>query len=240
MSEMMTTEILVEAEWILRGYWTKGRLPIKTSKGGWSDFDVVAYHPHSTHSEGKSHFVIAEAKAYGTKDNIFVTTQKNKEIPLENIKNLWVNSPKKTDPYFLFLLRLNDIDKDFIDFINQSVETVTIQLVSNWMLDQEKVKEEIEASLAEKVKELELFKGKTVNCSIETPLEVFKRIMKMVRGDNQGRRYGNPILDLAREFNRYLNPSYFPNKNFSRKEAFEKYTRELFGETFRFKNSSKK
>ena len=51
MSEMMTTELLVEAEWILQEYWTKGRYPIQTLRGGWSDFDVVAFHPHTKYSK---------------------------------------------------------------------------------------------------------------------------------------------------------------------------------------------
>ena len=56
MSEMMTTEILVEAYWIVQDYWTKGRMPIQTDKGSWSDIDVVAYCPSSP--EKKSHLVI--------------------------------------------------------------------------------------------------------------------------------------------------------------------------------------
>ena len=40
MSEPMAAELIVEAEWILVGYWTKVRFPFRTPRGGWSDIDV--------------------------------------------------------------------------------------------------------------------------------------------------------------------------------------------------------
>ena len=111
---------------------------------------------------------------------------------------------------------------------------MTIQLVSNWMIDQgENVKERIEIALSKKIKELSFFKEKEVHCRIDTPMEIFKEIMEMVERDGQGRRYGHPILDLAREFNRYLKPSYL-HKNFKKKEEFIKYTQDLFADMFAF------
>ncbi|MHB1927473.1 MAG: hypothetical protein ACYCRD_09445 [Leptospirillum sp.] len=245
MSEMMTTEILVEAEWILKDYWTKGRFPVQTSKGGWSDFDVVAFHPSPSDPElkRKSHLVLSEAKSFGTRNQVYVTTAKNQDYTFKNIESLW-SEEEKTDPYFSFLRQIKVIDGPLLDLIQNSVQIVTIQLVSNWMIDQE-VKGNIESRLAKKVKEVLIskqLKDKTVNCIIETPLEVFERIMKGVKDDIQGRRYGNPILDLAREFNRYLNPSYLQKRNFSRKEEFLEYTTELFKKMFPFcdRSSEKK
>ena len=240
MSEMMTTELLVEAEWILQEYWTKGRYPIQTLRGGWSDFDVVAFHPHTKYSKynGKSHLVIAEAKAFGTKGNVYVTTEKNKNITLKNIKDLWTLSPEKGDPYFRFLHRIKDMNGPLLELVQNSVEAVTIQLVSNWILEKE-IKESVEETLKEAVVNgIPLLKGKLVNCALETPLEVFWRIMKLEKENIQGRRYGNPILDLAREFNRYLHPSYCPKKNFSKKKEFDDYTKYLFKTMFELENQS--
>lgn len=239
MFEMMTTEILVEAEWVLLEYWTKGRMAVQTDKGGWSDFDVVAFHPHPDNPEidRKSHLVIAEAKAYGTKDQVYVTTSKNVNVTLENIETLWTKPPEKNDPYLKFIHQVKVIDGSLLKLINNSVEVVTIQIVSNWMIDQD-IKKNVEKKLAEKVKEVSIFKDKTVICIIETPLDVFARIMKGVREDSRGRRYGNPVLDLAREFNRYLNPSYIHQRSFSKKREFQKYTQGLLAKMFSFEEKS--
>ena len=129
MSEMMTTELLVEAEWILQEYWTKGRYPIQTLHGGWSDFDVVAFHPHTKYSkcQKKSHLVIAEAKAFGTKGNVYVTTEKNKNITLKNIEDLWTLPPERVDPYFRFLHRINsDIDMADVKPLEQKNHAVSL------------------------------------------------------------------------------------------------------------------
>ncbi len=241
MSEMMTTELLVEAEWILQEYWTKGRYPIQTLHGGWSDFDVVAFHPHSKYSKynGKSHLVLAEAKGFGTKDNVYVTTLKNKDVTLKNIEGLWTLPPEKVDPYFRFLHRIKDMNGPLLELVQNSVQAVTIQLVSNWILEKE-IKESVEEKLKEEVVSgiPILEKIKFVNCVLETPLEVFWRIMKLEKENIQGRRYGNPILDLAREFNRYLHPSYCPKKNFSKKKEFDDYTKNLFRTMFELENQS--
>ncbi|MBU4185423.1 MAG: hypothetical protein KKI12_06545 [Proteobacteria bacterium] len=61
MSEAMTSESIVEAEWLLKGYWTKMRFAFQTDKGGWSDVDILAYHPES------KHLVISESKVRGPK-----------------------------------------------------------------------------------------------------------------------------------------------------------------------------
>ncbi len=240
MSEMMTTELLVEAEWILQEYWTKGRYPIQTLHGGWSDFDVVAFHPHSKYSKynGKSHLVLAEAKAFGTKDNVYVTTLKNKDVTLKNIEDLWTLPPEKNDPYFRFLYRIKDMNGPLLELVQNSVQAVTIQLVSNWILEKE-IKESVEETLTGKVREIPILKNiQFVNCALETPLEVFGRIMELERENIQGRRYGNPILDLAREFNRYLDPSYLRKRNFSKKKEFYDYTKNLFKTMFPFKDQS--
>jgi hypothetical protein len=45
MSEMMTAEAIIEAEWLLAGYWTKPRFALQTEAGHWSDIDVLSYEP---------------------------------------------------------------------------------------------------------------------------------------------------------------------------------------------------
>ena len=56
----MALERLVEQLFILRGYWTRTRVPIQTRKGSYSDLDVLAF------KEGR--VVVAECKGVGTSD----------------------------------------------------------------------------------------------------------------------------------------------------------------------------
>jgi hypothetical protein len=49
MAEAMTVETIVEADWQMRGFWTRLRFPLQTPKGGWSDIDLVAYNPEDQH-----------------------------------------------------------------------------------------------------------------------------------------------------------------------------------------------
>lgn len=62
MSEVMTSESIIEAEWLLKGYWSKMRFAFKTPKGAWSDVDVLAYNPE------EKHLVISESKVRGPKN----------------------------------------------------------------------------------------------------------------------------------------------------------------------------
>src|SRR4030067_228141 len=68
MSEAMTVETIVEADWQMRGLWTKLRYPLQTSSGGWADIDILAYNPESRE------LVIAESKVRGPKKTIYAFT----------------------------------------------------------------------------------------------------------------------------------------------------------------------
>ena len=69
MAEAMTAESIVEAEWVLNGYWAKMRFAFQTDKGAWSDVDILAYNPET------KHLVISESKVRGSKDNVFAYTK---------------------------------------------------------------------------------------------------------------------------------------------------------------------
>ena len=206
MSEIMTSEAIIEAEWVLETYWTKVRFPVQTKKGGWSDFDVVSYDPD------KRHLVVSEAKAQGTKRKVYVTDYKNlSEEEVKDTKNLAEQYLKYH--YFSFIERLEDIKNNernvlFKDF-EKSVKELTLQLVSNYAIFPDKFRAIVQESIQESIKsKFSWLKNIEVRCQIETPMEVFSRILIKERDKDQGRRYGNPILDLAREINRYLTPDY--------------------------------
>ena len=62
MAEAMTVESIIEGYWQLKKFFTRIRHPyfVKQEKGsGWSDIDVVAYHPK------KKELVLCESKAHG-------------------------------------------------------------------------------------------------------------------------------------------------------------------------------
>ena len=69
MSEAMISESIVEAEWILQGYWTRMRYPYQTDKSGWSDIDVLAYNPESKHLVYRSQRSEAQRKIYSPIQN---------------------------------------------------------------------------------------------------------------------------------------------------------------------------
>ncbi len=182
MSEPMTTELIVEAEWRLKGYWTKLRVPVKV-ENGWSDIDVLAYCPES------EHLVIAESKAEGPKNVIYAG---------EN-SNYWSRLTSRLPEYY----------KDSVIFPNcrkncrKSVKKLTVQLVSNWV--PHPCRSKVIAKAQDEVKEV--VDVRNVEVMLDTVIDVLARVLDRERDTGIGRRYGHPILDLARELNRYLYPS---------------------------------
>lgn len=120
----MATELIIDAYWSLKNYWTKVRVPLPNG----SDFDVVAYNPN------KKHLVVAESKARNKKERVYVYNKSEKNFVdsywekfLCNIPYLWNNDEWDTGNYL------------FDDF-NKSVKKLTIHLVSNTYVDQKCIK----------------------------------------------------------------------------------------------------
>jgi hypothetical protein len=115
LTEAMATELIIDAYWSLKNYWTKVRVPLPNG----SDFDVVAYNPN------KKHLVVAESKAQNIKERVYVYNNSEKNFVdsycdkfLCNIPYLWNNDEWDNGNYL------------FDDF-NESVTELTIHLVSN-------------------------------------------------------------------------------------------------------------
>ena len=191
MSEAMAAELIVEAEWLLEdGYWTKVRFPFKTPGGGWSDIDVLAYSP------SKKHLVVSESKVQGPKNKVYAYTP-------------------DTDHYFIdksylgFLDNIPVIRRDGVvfDCFAESVERITVQLVSNTVI-LPGLQDEAGASVVRYVeKKGSLPSGVCVEAMLDSTLDVLARVVERERERRQGRRYGHPVIDIARELNRYLAPS---------------------------------
>lgn len=187
----MAAELVVEADWLLQGgYWAKVRYPFQTMKGGWSDIDVLAYSP-----SGK-HLVVSESKVQGPKNKVYGYTH-------------------DTDHYFIdksylgFLDNLPAIRRDgeVFDCFADSVDRVTVQLVSNTVILPELLDEACASVVDYVEKNVDLPGGVRVEAMLDSTLDVLARVVMRERERRQGRRYGHPVIDVARELNRYLYPS---------------------------------
>ena len=191
MSEAMTAELIVEAEWILKGgYWTKARFPFQTAAGRWSDFDVLAYSP------SRKHLVVSESKVQGPKNRVYGYTP--------NTNHYFINSS-----YLGFLDNVPVFLRNGIvfDSFAESVDRLTVQLVSNTVILPD-LQDEAEASVVAYVEEsFDLPSGMRVEAMLDSTLDVLARVIVRERERQQGRRYGHPVIDIARELNRYLDPS---------------------------------
>ncbi len=197
----MTVETIVEAEYILKDYWTKMRFPYQTKGKGWSDVDILAYNPE------KKHLVISESKVRGPKKNVSAYTEDTK-------KAYGTILEFDGDNYFSFIKNLPKIcsDKTVFNDFDKMVKKLTIQLVSNIIIE-----DELKASAAEcvlkKVKaELKnsnpsLPANMEIEVKIDTTMDVIARVIEEEKKHPQGRRYGHAMLDIAREINRYSNPT---------------------------------
>ena len=84
------------------------------------------------------------------------------------------------------------------------VKSLTVQLVSNCAVS-EGVLKSAEHDVMDVVGHHKL--PVLVYPQLDTTIDVLARIIKAERASPQGRRYGHPVLDLAREINRYFFPS---------------------------------
>jgi len=126
MSEIMTSEAIIEARWILEGYWTKPRYAYQTKKGGWSDIDVLSYNPET------KHLVISESKVQGRSKAVFAWTKEYETLKGQKLHE-WEEG---SDNYLGFIGNLRTIVDDaniFSDF-DKYVKKLTIHFVSNYVI----------------------------------------------------------------------------------------------------------
>jgi hypothetical protein len=210
MAEAMTVETIVEAYWLLQNYWTKVRFPVQTKKGGWSDIDVLAYNPLN------KTLVISESKVRGEKDAVYAFTTDAESVIAFDIKkknyfkslgditkyacNNYVNDKKDNNDGEEKLFKIRDMINDGI------VNTVIVQLVSNYYIS-----EDLKPSLIKELRDNYIrenippnIKKKNIVVKIDTTFDILIEVIKLEYGKNQGRRYGHPVIDIARELNRYM------------------------------------
>ena len=193
MAEAMTVETIVEAYWQLQDFWTKVRYPFQPKGVGWSDIDILAYHP-----ENKV-LVIAESKVRGPKKNVYAYTKHSK-------KEYGSIFDFDDSGYLSFLDNIKPICSGGVIFkdFKKSVNKVVIQLVSNYYID-DAVLPEVKKDILGYIKK-SIPKGIELEIRLDTTFDTICEIIQMENKKSQGRRYGHPVLDIAREVNRYLHP----------------------------------
>lgn len=194
MSEVMVSEGIIESYWLLKDYWTRVRFAYQTENGGWSDIDVVAYDPETRH------LVIAESKVRGPKKAIYAYT----ELTQDKYGSLLDYDGNN---YFSFLKNLPRICSDGILFKNFSrmVDKITVQLVSNYVIDQDVV-EDAKAAVLAQVKSILPKMKCEIEVMLNSTMDIMVQVIEQENEMTKGRRYGNAMLDIAREMNRYAHP----------------------------------
>lgn len=211
MSEAMTVETIIDAYWQLQGYWTKLRYQYKIGKG-WSDIDVIAYHPL------KKELVIAESKVKGEKHLISAYTSEVRsggisliDFDRENDGNL---------DYLSFIENLNPpMLKEIYSSLNIPDETkIIVHLVSNYYIE-ESILNDAEKELREEIIKRIGSSYTVERVKIDTTFDVFCEIIKQEEKIDQGKRYGHPVIDISREINRYMNPKIVRKKSERKSET---------------------
>lgn len=194
MSEVMVSEGIIESYWLLKDYWTRVRFAYQTENGGWSDIDVVAYDPETRH------LVIAESKVRGPKKAIYAYTEiaQGKHGSLLNFDG---------NNYFSFLENLPRICSDGILFqdFSRMVDKITVQLVSNYVIDRE-LKKKATATVLKRIKKLLPDMQCEIEVMLDSTMDIMVQVIELENEMTKGRRYGNAMLDIAREINRYAHP----------------------------------
>jgi len=217
MAEAMTVETIVEADWQMQGFWTRLRFPFKTPKGGWSDIDVLAYNPES------KELVVGESKVRGPKRDIYAFTA-------ETQKRYGDILEYDDENYFGFLKHLSYVCKDGVVFknFNNMVSKLVVQLVSNYFISDDVISDAQKAVLHHIRNAIP--KRVRVDVRLETTLDVITRIIQSEKERDQGRRYGHPVIDIAREINRYMHPAVkYAGR---RKGSSEEISRIIIGKFF--------
>src|SRR5260370_5632691 len=180
MAEIMAVEAIIEAFWLLQDFWTKPRFAFSVN-GGWSDVDVLAYSPE------ERHLVIAESKVQGGKHLVMAFTGEGRK------KGDFFG--QEQNGYLKFVRNVPTVcQKVFKEGFHGLVRTVTVQLVSNYYVSdavRQDTEERIRSKIGTELRKVRAIKAIKVQVRLEKKRE-------------QGRRYGNFVIDIAREMNRYM------------------------------------
>jgi hypothetical protein len=228
MSEAMSVETVVEALWQMQGYWTRLRFAFQTSRGGWSDVDVLAYRPESRH------LVIAESKVRGPKEDVYAYTKNTHKRWRSILRYDRLDGGKQN--YFSFLEHIPVLCRDgpIFSSFESMVRCLTVQLVSNYYISEDVY--DLAVHDIEQVVSPKIPKKVSLCIDLKTTFDVVAKLIELEHRSSQGRRYGHPVLDLARELNRYLHARVRDaGRGKEQKEQVRSYFLDRFEEAIRAK-----
>ncbi len=194
MSEQMAVESIVEAYWRLQGYWTQQRFPFQGEGHGWSDIDVLAYHPE------QRTLVVCESKVRGPKTDVYAYTQYTRDKYGDIFEY-------DEAGYLSFLKNIKQICSGRVVFKNfrKMVGKLVIQLVSNYYIHDSVKPEVVKETYRQVVPSIPKYIKSEIR--LNTTLEIICEVIRLEAESTQGRRYGHPIIDFVRELNRHLHPN---------------------------------
>ena len=197
MSEAMTVESLIDAYWQMRGFYTRQRFTYQPGDAGYySDIDVLAYNART------NEMVFAESKAHGGKGKI-----KNGVLDDKYYKNLVEGEHAVNDDLHKFIWGVIRIVRDKEELFPNEISKTTriiIHFVSTiYYSKSHRIVEKITEFVSSAIRGV-LKKKVDVEVRIETHFDVLINLIEFVKNDEQGKRYGVPVLDIIRELNRHL------------------------------------
>lgn len=224
--EAMTTELMIEAYWKIKGYWTEVRVPFNNKK----DFDVIAYDPNS------KTLVISEAKAQAAKNTVYLYHRGSKE-KFHKEYSLYLDK---------FIQNINHVWKPGFKFekFGDNVDFLVIQLMSNTYIE-EAIKEKAEEDIKNYFYKLnpDCPNNIEIEIRLDNFMDLFVETLQIIKKDKQSRRYENHILDFMRELDRYANPVFSGQRNGGNiKEKYYNSIRDgikyVFENAFKMENKS--
>ena len=85
------------------------------------------------------------------------------------------------------------------------VEKLTVQLVSNYVIDQD-MNEKAKATVLKRINHLLPKMQCEIDVMLDSTMAIMVQVIELENEMTKGRRYGNAMLDIAREINRYAHP----------------------------------
>jgi hypothetical protein len=193
MTDATTVEQILEAYWLLQGYWTKLRHPIK-APSSWAEVDLLAFNPAT------SDLVVAEAK-------MPIGELFGHSVPPAPDAETGVGATDRAADPTGFAARLGDLFADpFFETTRKQAKQLTIQLVSPALVGAG-VERDLEREIDKEIKRLSPTSKKAVRTRLDTPLSILCEVVRLERNAGQGQRHGHPVIDMARELNRYFLPA---------------------------------